>query len=105
MEFKPPVRPRVSDQELEHRVTSFLRGRGILGIEGLKVTARNGRVILGGRVYSQSAKWICYECCRHVTGVIDISDELTAPDFSPDDATNENSGLHYEPASIGDITR
>jgi osmotically-inducible protein OsmY len=42
----------------------------------IQVEIHNGTAILRGTVPSQSAKWRCVDCCRHVAGILNVIDHL-----------------------------
>ena len=71
-----PQRHTREDMELEHRLVSFLQERHVLENGSLEVEAHGGVVVVGGRVPSPHAKWLCIGCCRHVAGVIKLVDEI-----------------------------
>jgi len=61
---------------LRQRILSFLRTRGIDGLESISVEVHQGIVLLRGRIASPHIRWLCTNCTRRVAGVIRVIDEL-----------------------------
>ena len=65
-----------ADRDLERRVLSYLVGRHVPGLRSLQVEARNGTVVLRGRVQTFYEKQLCQSCCRRVAGVVQFVDHV-----------------------------
>jgi carbon storage regulator len=66
----------IADLDLEQRVRDVLFNHGVTGSEQVAVDACSGVVTLSGNLPSVHEKWLCTECCRHVSGVQRVVDEL-----------------------------
>ncbi|MEX0716386.1 MAG: BON domain-containing protein [Planctomycetaceae bacterium] len=66
----------MSDEHLTHGVRELLKLRHIPGLDVADVWAEEGVVHVRGAAHSDFAKRTCYECCRHVTGVRGVVDEV-----------------------------
>jgi osmotically-inducible protein OsmY len=64
------------DDDLALRVRLFLWGRHRPALRNLEVTARDGTVLLRGRVANFHHKQLAIEFTRRVAGVLRIIDEL-----------------------------
>lgn len=64
------------DHELKRRIVNFLGTCRVPGLENLVVEANTGTVVLRGALPTDSAKWLCLECARHFSGVVDVVDQL-----------------------------
>lgn len=62
--------------ELQRRVTQFLWGCGMTGLQQLRVELHGRTVVLRGRVPSARDRWLCANCCARVAGVLRVIDEL-----------------------------
>ena len=69
-------RHKAVDHELKRRIINFLRTCRVPGLANLEVEAETGTVVIRGTLPSASAKWLCLECSRHVSGVVDVVDEI-----------------------------
>lgn len=69
-------RPKAVDHELKRRIINFLRTCRVPGLNDLEVEADTGTVIIRGTLPTDSAKWLCIECSRHVAGVVNVIDEV-----------------------------
>ncbi len=67
------MEPAHSNQELETRVLRFLY---LKGVEDIDVEADGAVVTLRGRVFSERARRLCLDYCRHIPGVLHVQDEL-----------------------------
>ena len=65
-----------ADIDLHRRVTQFLHGRGISGLQHVRVELHGQDVSLRGRVASAHDRWLCVTCCSRVAGVARVIDEL-----------------------------
>lgn len=63
------------NRDLESRIMNCLRLHSPQA-EQIEVVVQDDSVILRGVVLSESIKWQCHECCRHVAGVLNVIDEL-----------------------------
>ena len=96
-----PQRHTSEDTELEHRLVNFLQERHVLENASLEVEAHGGVVVVGGRLPSSHAKWLCIGCCRHVAGVIKLVDEIEVsptPTAVEAASTTDDSQESREPA-------
>jgi osmotically-inducible protein OsmY len=59
----------MSDRNLERGIVEYLKTRRIGGLTIWDVHAENGVATVRGRADSPFAKRVCWECCRHVSGV------------------------------------
>ena len=66
----------MSDQQLQRGIVELVKARRIPGLSAFDVEAHNGVVVIHGSVPSEFSRWACRECCRHVTGVRRVVDEL-----------------------------
>ena len=64
------------DQDLERRVTDYLRGIHRQPLLRIGVQAQNGTVILSGTVPTFYDKQLCLLCRRRVLGVSDLGDNI-----------------------------
>ncbi len=64
------------DRDLERRVKLFLAGRHLFSLDRLHVEANEGIVTLRGRVGSFYEKQLSHQCCRGVSGVLDLIDRI-----------------------------
>ncbi|QEG37497.1 hypothetical protein Pr1d_48430 [Bythopirellula goksoeyrii] len=64
------------DASLENRVANYLYHRHVPGCEGIHTSAHRGTVVVRGQLPSQHAKWLCFECCSRVAGVIRLIDNV-----------------------------
>jgi len=65
-----------SDQDLEHRVTTFLSIQHRAGLRQLKAEAQGGIVTLRGRVSTFYEKQLSAQLARRVAGVVRLIDEV-----------------------------
>lgn len=65
-----------SDQETRRRIENALCARSIPGWRAVRIEARDGTVVLSGKLPSDRAKWLCLECCRHIPHVLHVVDRL-----------------------------
>lgn len=66
----------MSDEHLTHGVRELLRIRHIPDLDVADVWTELGVVHVCGDARTDFAKRTCYECCRHVTGVRAVIDEI-----------------------------
>lgn len=66
----------MTDTQIERGIWEFLKARHISGIHCFQVAVRHGVANIRGHAGSAFAKWACYECCRRVTGVVRVIDEI-----------------------------
>jgi osmotically-inducible protein OsmY len=66
----------MSDNQIQHGIVELLKARQIDGVWDFQVETHNGVAFIRGRVSSAYAKQACYECCRRVTGVVKVVDQL-----------------------------
>ncbi|MEX0700756.1 MAG: BON domain-containing protein [Planctomycetales bacterium] len=66
----------MSDEHLTHGIRELLKARHIPGLDIDEVRAERGVIHVRGEARSPFAKQTCYECCRHVTGVRGVVDEV-----------------------------
>lgn len=64
------------NHQLERRIRSYLRDRGVPEWGLIKITPEQGVVVLQGRVSSTNSWRLCLESCRRVAGVLRVVDEL-----------------------------
>jgi osmotically-inducible protein OsmY len=69
-------RKAVSDRSLERGILELLKARHIGGLTIWEVHAHEGIATVRGRAESPFAKRACRECCRHVTGVRGVIDQI-----------------------------
>lgn len=65
-----------ADVELENRISRFLHQRHVPNCKRIHARAHLGTVVMSGELPSRHAKWLCFECCRHVAGVIKLIDHV-----------------------------
>jgi len=65
-----------SDRALEDRVMRFLEAKHVPALRYLEVKAQAGIVTLTGRVYTFYEKQLCNQCCRRVSGVRQLVNEV-----------------------------
>ena len=65
-----------TDLELERRVSSFLAQRNIQSLRAIRVAAKNGIIILTGKVQTFYERQLCLSCCQRVAGVLQLVDEI-----------------------------
>lgn len=70
------VEAEPQDQELERRVTEYLRGFHRLPLRGIAVAANKGTVTLRGTLPSFYEKQLCLGCLPQVNGVSRIVDRI-----------------------------
>ena len=66
----------MTDNRITRGIQELLKQRRIDGLGPIKVETHCGIVWIRGRVTSEFARRACYECCRRVTGVRRVIDEL-----------------------------
>jgi len=66
----------MSNQRLRRGILEYLKKRQLPSVLSVDVETEDGVATLRGVVTSPYARWACRECCRHVTGVIRVIDEL-----------------------------
>lgn len=64
------------DRDLKRRVVIYLNDRHVPGLRHLDVEARNGTVILRGRVSTFYEKQLCQAVCQRVAGVVRYIDDV-----------------------------
>jgi osmotically-inducible protein OsmY len=64
----------MSDRKIERGIQEYLKARQIGGLIVWDIHAENGIATVRGRAESVFAKRVCWECCRHVTGVRAVID-------------------------------
>ena len=64
------------DEDLRHRVISYLATKHLPNLRKLDVDAVGGKVTLRGRLDSFHEKQIAIHSCRRVAGVRDLVDKL-----------------------------
>jgi osmotically-inducible protein OsmY len=64
-----------NESDLKRRVSACLKTR-LPRLEGIEVTVMGNTVILRGALLSAEEKRHCYECCRHVPGVMRVMEEI-----------------------------
>ncbi len=70
------LRVEYPDDDLKHRVESFLFSRHFPGFRDLSVQVENGTVTVTGEVNSYYEKQIAINSCRRVAGVLCVADEI-----------------------------
>jgi osmotically-inducible protein OsmY len=65
-----------TDNELKHDVESALEWDPSIDARNIAVTAKNGVVILTGRVNSYSDKWTAEQIAKRVPGVVALANEI-----------------------------
>ena len=65
-----------TDLELERRVTIFLAQRNVQSLRLIRVAAKNGTIILTGKVQTFYERQLCLSCCQRVAGVLHLVDEI-----------------------------
>lgn len=82
----PATRSPVARLDLARRVKNFLYARAVPELNSVAVENREtGVVVVRGRLLSPQSKWMCLACCRRVTGVFHVIDELEVNSISPVD--------------------
>ncbi|MGI9518864.1 MAG: BON domain-containing protein [Pirellulaceae bacterium] len=69
-------RIRFRDDDISHRVTSYLVHQGLEGVEGLEIEVRDGVVTLAGTVVDDQQRHLALSSCQRVAGVLQLIDEL-----------------------------
>ncbi len=64
------------DRELERRVINFLARQHFPRLQTIKVHARDGVVVISGRVNSFYERQMCIHCCQRVAGVVQLKDQV-----------------------------
>jgi hypothetical protein len=77
--FKPRVRVErcqaPADRDLERRLIRFFHQQGLDGVQGLRIEADRGTVVVSGRIPSPD-RGRCLACCQRVAGVVRVIDRL-----------------------------
>lgn len=68
----------ITDSDLEYRLIKFLQYQKLPGVESLTIQADQGRLLVAGALPSAAARRWCVEACRHVPGVVCVTEQLTA---------------------------
>jgi osmotically-inducible protein OsmY len=66
-----------TETELRNRVLRFLQMKRVPGLERVSADVEGGTVRLHGQVSSFQERALFLECCRHVSGVLKVHDELS----------------------------
>ena len=69
--------PTSSDSDLEHRIRIFLGNVGHESLRHLHVRVSRGVALLTGRVRSFYERQLAISACQRVSGVYQVSDEIT----------------------------
>ena len=71
--------------QLQRRIVNYLLQR-VPALDQIRVEVYHGTAVLSGTVSSQSIRWRCLDCCRHVAGVVNVIDRLVVlPDHESED--------------------
>jgi len=68
------------DALLRRRVLNYL-SQLMPEMDRIDIDVHQGTVVLKGTVATDSMRWRCVDCCRHVAGVLTVIDRLSDKNF------------------------
>ena len=83
MQVTPQIRMDYPDQDLQKRVSRFLRSRHFSNFRDLDVRVTHGQVTISGEVDSYYEKQVAINACQHVAGVLSLVDDIDVRQASP----------------------
>jgi osmotically-inducible protein OsmY len=66
----------MADQNIQRGILEYLKARRIQGLAIVHVQVERGVAIVRGTAATPFAKRVCWECCRRVTGVRWVVDQV-----------------------------
>ncbi len=85
------IRVEFTDQDLQFRVTSFLKSRHFPAFDELDIEVHDGSVTLAGSLPSFYEKQVAINSCQRVAGVLALIDEIVVS-VAGDDAELAEQG-------------